>query len=51
MKMVIKMFYVFGWIWNGKSNITHFWFSKLFFYVFIEEFKNRRTTFIIIFIF
>ena len=54
MKTAIKMFWVFGSIWNGRSIIAQFWFSKSFFYVknqpnlsefFIEEYKNRRTTF------
>ena len=57
MKTAIKMFLVFGSIWNGWSNIAQFWLSKSFFYVknqpnlskkkFIEEYRNRRTTFII----
>ena len=55
MKMAVKMFYVLGSIWNGRSNIAQFWFSKSFFYVknrtnlsefFIEEYENRTTTFI-----
>ena len=46
---------LFGSIWNGRSNIAQFWFSKSFFYVkksaesfffFIEEYEIRRTTFI-----
>ena len=27
------MFWVFGWIWNERSNMAQFWFSKSFFYV------------------
>ena len=44
---------IFGLIWNGRSNIAQFWFSKSFFYIknqpnlsdsfFIEQYKNRRT--------
>ena len=50
MNMAIKMFQVFGVIWNERSNIAQFWFSKSFFYVkhqvnlsifFIEEYENK----------